>query len=71
MQDPDHKLPEYLSKHFSKETLNKAGFTEYHAKLYIEKMEKIIKEDPIVSESESKLSRSLCEGVIFSSINIF
>lgn len=48
MQDPDHKLPEDLIKLFSKETLDKVGSTEYHAKLYNEKMEKINKEAPIV-----------------------
>lgn len=48
MQDPGHKRPEDLIKLFSKETLDKVGFTEYHAKLCNEKMEKIIKEAPIV-----------------------
>ena len=43
IQAPDQKLPEDLSRLFSKETLVKLGLTEYHIKLYTEKMEKIIK----------------------------
>ena len=48
IKSPDHKLPEDFALLFSEETLNKVGFTEYRAKLYTEKMEKVIKEAPTV-----------------------